>query len=227
MDNWCTIESDPGVFSEQIEKIGCKGISVEEIYSLEDKYMLEKMMPIYGLIFQFKWTKNPEPRECLQFYDEDLFFANQMINNACATQALLSCLMNIQDLEMSQEQVEFKQFCKVIDSQSRGLAIGESELLRNVHNSFAKPEPFVYSEKRKAKDDDDVFHFISYIPFKGKVVLFIRLKNRFTNQMDFKKVQYYQAKLVMIIIGWIQPLPRLIKESSIIPVMRLDLPYKL
>jgi len=92
-----------------------------------------------------------------------------MINNACATQALLSVLMNVPDLQMSNELSEFKSFCKVIDSQSRGLAIGECQLLRTVHNSFSKPEPFHYSNKRKAKDGDDVFHFISYIPFKGKV----------------------------------------------------------
>ena len=53
--------------------------------------------PIYGLIFLFKWQQDPagvEKKEPLKEYDEELFFANQVINDACATYALLSILMN-------------------------------------------------------------------------------------------------------------------------------------
>lgn len=170
MDSWCTIESDPGVFTELVEKIGCRSVALEEIYTLDDAVTLEALQPIYGLIFLFKWQKNPQPRECLQIYDNELIFFNQVINNACATQAILSILLNIPDLKMANPLQEFKNFCGFLDPHSRGLAIGECEFLRTAHNSFSKPEPFIYSqEKRKAKDDDDVFHFISYIPFRGKV----------------------------------------------------------
>ena len=50
-NDWCTIESDPAVFSELIENFGVKDTAVEEIYTLED--IAEGRS--HGLIFLFKW----------------------------------------------------------------------------------------------------------------------------------------------------------------------------
>jgi len=51
----------------------------------------------------------------------------------------------------------------------KGEMLLSNELIKNAHNSFKRPEPLIMEGKRPAKEDDDVFHFISYLPFKGKI----------------------------------------------------------
>ena len=120
-----------------------------------------------------------------------LFFAKQVVTNACATQAILrwallcdwrvfvrrfcSCLflscsviLNAENVELGEVMSSFKQFTADFTPELRGEAIGSCGPLREAHNSYARPEPFEI-ESRAAKEDDDVFHFISYVPFNGCV----------------------------------------------------------
>ena len=174
---WTTIESDPGLFTELIENIGVKNVGVEEVWSLEDGCVdpaLKKAT--HGLIYLFKWRADTEERTIVDCPD-GLFFAKQVVQNACATQAILSILMNAGDIarkgELGEALSDFKAFSAAgIDSESLGLAIGSHDLIRNAHNAFARPDPFVMDpEERKnlLGKSEEVYHFVAYIPFQGMV----------------------------------------------------------
>jgi len=169
--DWCLIESDPGVFTELIRGFGVKGVQVEELWSL-DSENFENLKPVHGLIFLFKWSPGEEPAgSVVQDSRLDrIFFAKQVITNACATQAIVSILLNSKhpDLELGGTLSEFREFCQSFDGTMKGLALSNSEVIRQVHNSFARQLPFEFDAKG-ATNEDDVFHFVGYLPIEGRL----------------------------------------------------------
>lgn len=168
-DGWCTIESDPGVFTELLATFGVKGVQLEELYSLDDE-SLGALQPIYGLIFLFKWQKpeaDAEPPTISE--DPTIFFANQVVNNACATQAMIQILLNKDtDVEIGAELQQLKDFTGQMSTDMRGLAISNSEPIRTAHNSFSH-QGFVSIEDPNQKEGD-AFHFIGYIEKNGRLI---------------------------------------------------------
>lgn len=166
---WCTIESDPGVFTELVERLGVTQVEFQEIVGLE-KEVLGSLGEVYGLIFLFKFTDRVISKNTLPVTPEGVFFAKQVVNNACATQAILSVLLNLspEQVNIGQTLSEFKSFTEGLDEESRGLAIGNSDQIRMVHNSF-RPHISLEINHEESKQKGEAFHFLSYVWIKGVV----------------------------------------------------------
>ncbi|KAF4192406.1 hypothetical protein CNMCM8694_000531 [Aspergillus lentulus] len=179
---WSTIESDEGVFTSLIENLGVKDVQFEELISL-DADTIRSLSPVYGVIFLFKWIREPPSTNTTQPLDgtyitslpENLFFAAQTIQNACGTQAILSVILN-QDspastpypINIGPELRSFKDFTTGFPPDLRGEALSNSETIRTAHNAFARASPFVDETVRTAQDEEaDVYHFIAYTPVNG------------------------------------------------------------
>jgi ubiquitin carboxyl-terminal hydrolase L5 len=177
-DEWCTIESDPGVFTELLEQVGVPHVELDELWAMDDDSLvhLQNTGPVYGLIFLFKWkpgssTALPGDRTPLVEIPEGLFFAHQVTTNACATQAILSVLFNNPDIQLGNTLTEFKSFTESFPPELKGEAIGASEELKSAHNSFARKDAFLTEEWTHVATggDEDVFHFVAYLPHDGIV----------------------------------------------------------
>uniref|UniRef100_A0A182NM32 Ubiquitin carboxyl-terminal hydrolase n=1 Tax=Anopheles dirus TaxID=7168 RepID=A0A182NM32_9DIPT len=167
---WCLIESDPGVFTELIKEFGVDGVQVEELWSLDDD-SFKDLEPVHGLVFLFKWVKDDEPAGSIVQDSrlEKIFFAKQVINNACATQAILSILLNAThtDINLGTTLADFKEFACTFDAYNKGLALSNASQIRTVHNSFARQTLFELDNKSSGKED--VFHFVGYVPIDGRL----------------------------------------------------------
>jgi len=161
--NWCTIESDPGVFTELIDKFGVKDVQVEEVYDLNEALRLK---PIYGYVLLFKYVKDTRENKTVLPEVPGLFYAKQIITNACATQAIISILLNRPEIKIGQTLKDFKEFTTDLDPQMTGAALSNLAPIREAHNSFKSVDPFQI-EMDKKDDGEDPFHFISYVPHDG------------------------------------------------------------
>uniref|UniRef100_A0A4W3K198 Ubiquitin carboxyl-terminal hydrolase n=1 Tax=Callorhinchus milii TaxID=7868 RepID=A0A4W3K198_CALMI len=158
---------------------GVKGVQVEEIYDLHCKVQ----GPVYGFIFLFKWIEERRSRrKVTPLVDEtsvideeivnDMFFAHQLIPNSCATHALLSVLLNCDDVELGPTLSWMKDFTKGFSPESKGYAIGNAPELAKAHNSHARPEPRHLPEKQNGISTVrtmEAFHFVSYVPINGRL----------------------------------------------------------
>jgi len=184
---WQLTESDPGVFTylvfsstfvsstncssrELLKTLGVPFI-VDDLYSLETE-SLAALQPIHALIFLFKWvpTTSVGPAGTSHGdYDPEFsgFFAHQVVNNACATLAVMNALGNIPGLCSGPQLRDLMSFASELDPQTRGLVITSSDWLREAHNALSPPDTFSMDGLDMPKKSEDAYHFIVYLPFSG------------------------------------------------------------
>ncbi|CAH8447190.1 unnamed protein product [Heterobilharzia americana] len=114
--NWCLIESDPGVFTELIKGFGVESLECEEVYDLCET---SNVSDAYGFIFLFNYDDKQDEvgKVILDESNKGIFFAKQTISNACATQAIINILLNIDDkVPIGSTLSQFKAFVSDFDS---------------------------------------------------------------------------------------------------------------
>ncbi|CAH8455851.1 unnamed protein product [Schistosoma bovis] len=164
--NWCLIESDPGVFTELIRGFGVESLECEEVYDLTETSNVSDAL---GFIFLFNYDDKQDNvgKVVTDANNRGIFFAKQTISNACATQAIINILLNIDDkVPIGPTLSDFKSFVSDFDSTMKGTAISNSDQIRVVHNSFSNYQLFEFDEKTP-KSNEDVYHFVGYVPING------------------------------------------------------------
>ncbi|KAH0950784.1 hypothetical protein HN011_006764 [Eciton burchellii] len=178
-EGWLELESDPGLFTLLLEDFGVKGVQVEEIYDLQKS--LEG--PVYGFIFLFRWIEERRSRRKVVEQDEsfvkdeevvnNIFFAQQVVPNSCATHALLSVLLNCPNIHLGTTLSRLKIHTSGMCPENKGWAIGNTPELACAHNSHAMPQAKRRQDKNTGvstgRFTGEAFHFVSYVPINGRL----------------------------------------------------------
>ncbi|KAF7985472.1 hypothetical protein HWV62_5239 [Athelia sp. TMB] len=182
-------KSDPGVFTTLARRMGMKNLEVVEVYDIES-WAIDHLQP-RGLFFCFLWRK--DYHKAKDFKDRTagrVWFANQVIDDACASQAIINVALNCTGVDIGDSLREFKADTLVMSPVMKGLSISNFPLVREAHNSLARPADLrgsknhvanvtmdeVDPKKKKRKQpqivektDEETYHFVGYVPAFGKV----------------------------------------------------------
>lgn len=142
---------------------------VDDLYSL-DPDTISHLQPVHAFIFLFKWVSQPAELTHGQ-YDPDFpgFFAHQVVNNACATLAVMNAIGNISGLPMGSQLTDLINFTTGMDPQTRGMVITSADWLREAHNALSPPSAISLDALGLPKQQEDAYHFIVYLPVMGCV----------------------------------------------------------
>ncbi|CAO3672669.1 unnamed protein product [Umbelopsis vinacea] len=167
---WLEPDINSGTLTELCRKLGAKGVQVEELMSA-DTETLDFISPVFGFTFLVHYTPNKYHKDDMVVVGGDIYFANQLVNNACSTQAILSILLNCEDmLDIGDGLRSFRDSTKDYSPLLKGAAIRDDQNIRSVHNSLAKhQEELREAGKTSDTDEDAMFHYVSYVPVRGSI----------------------------------------------------------
>ncbi|KAF9815128.1 hypothetical protein IEO21_04746 [Rhodonia placenta] len=190
---FAVIESDPGVFTALIQKLGVKGLEVIELYDIEP-WAVDHLNP-HGLIFCYMCTEESDNFETGDELDdpdaERVWFANQLSDDACSSQAILNVLLNRPQIYLSDELSDFKKItddmspvCRPADIRGGMHAVAATTIEANKHDVGRTSDGSPAKKKRKTSrttakskqkaaqsvlDSQEAYHFIGYVPARDKV----------------------------------------------------------
>ncbi|KAG9019051.1 hypothetical protein FRB90_007007 [Tulasnella sp. 427] len=147
------------------------GLIVDDLYSL-DAASLQALQPLRALVFLFKWVATSDEKGGASgTYDHEFpgFFMRQVVNNACATIAVLNGLFNIPDAEVGEHLSQLQEFSTGMDPETRGEIFTSSDWLRTQHNSLIPPSAISLANLGLPKTSEDAYHFVVYLPNLGAV----------------------------------------------------------
>ncbi|KAG0239859.1 Ubiquitin carboxyl-terminal hydrolase bap1 [Actinomortierella wolfii] len=171
------------IFNELLRSIGVRGVCAKEVYSVDEEFFsLLKNAEVYGFILllrhKYRHTQIVPPPE-IDY--SNVFFANQVIPDACASQAILSVVLNAPQVDIGPSLRQFKEFTTDFSPKAKGLAMTNFDKLRESHNRLAgryASHQDVYLAPQTDKDDknalelvevdeDNSFHYIAFVPVGG------------------------------------------------------------
>lgn len=136
-----------------LQDFGVKGVKVQEVFGLDDeslamlgyvqsppfrgKLLIPDSKPVYGMIFLFRYKTHSENKQ-EAICPENVWFANQTHEYACATVALINIVNNIPNADLGEPLQQFKDFTQDFTPALRGDQIGNFEFVKQIHNSFAR-----------------------------------------------------------------------------------------
>lgn len=104
----------------------------------------------------------------------DMFYSRQVNENSCGTQAMMSILLNREEIEIGPTLQNFKEFSTELDSSMKGYALISLENLRDAHNSFRDQSMLILdSGDDSTKKKEDPFHYVAFVPVKQRQALYL------------------------------------------------------
>ncbi|EZG56363.1 putative ubiquitin carboxy-terminal hydrolase [Gregarina niphandrodes] len=168
--SWCLIESDPGVFWDVVTTLGCFSVDFQELWSLDEESL--KGEECYGLIFLYKYDRELYQDEAgsvamVEAPPSSLFFCHQMIENCCATLAVLSVVLNLDRvIDIGETLTSYRGFCEGLDPESRGIALANHDGIRAAHNVFGQKSHLIQEDTKGEDPKGDPFHFVALVPHR-------------------------------------------------------------